>query len=231
MDPERVDVFCFELERNAGREALTAGRLDRARELLERALARWRGPMLAGVPLGPVVTSRTVVAEEERLLTVEILAGVQLRSGRNHSVIPLLREVIVRHPLREPAYALLMRALCERGDHAGALVVYDAVRTTFSEELGVEPGPDIQGLHLKIITEASAGEPAINVSPRPTSARWLAADAPAPTDERHRRAPVDHLPRAVTDAARSPQRPRRRVGEGGAASGWLRRQHPVRSSA
>ncbi|WP_328533212.1 tetratricopeptide repeat protein [Micromonospora zamorensis] len=199
VDPERVDVFCFELERNAGREALTAGRLDRARELLERALARWRGPMLAGVPLGPVLTSRTVVAEEERLLTVEILADVQLRSGRNHSVIPLLREVVVRHPLREPAYALLMRALYERGDHAGALVVYDAVRTTFTKELGVEPGPDIQGLHSKIITEASAGESAISVSPRPTSARCLAADAPAPTDERHRRAPVDHLPRAVTD--------------------------------
>ncbi|MFG1915127.1 BTAD domain-containing putative transcriptional regulator [Micromonospora sp. NPDC048898] len=199
VDPEQVDVFCFELERNAGREALTAGHLDRARELLERALARWRGPMLAGVPLGPVLTSRTVAVEEERLLTVELLADVQLRSGRNDSVIPLLREVIVRHPLREPAHLLLMRALYKRGDHAGALVVYDAVRTTFAEELGVEPGPDIQGLYLEIVTEAPAGEPAINVSPRPTPARWLAADAPVPTDEWHRRGPVDHLPRAVTD--------------------------------
>lgn len=70
VDPERVDVFCFELERNAGREALTAGRLDRARELLERALARWRGPMLAGVPPRPVLASRTPSYRTDRLTTV-----------------------------------------------------------------------------------------------------------------------------------------------------------------
>ncbi|WP_141911913.1 BTAD domain-containing putative transcriptional regulator [Micromonospora sp. A202] len=37
----------------AGREALTAGRPDRTRELLGRALARWRGPMLAASRPGP----------------------------------------------------------------------------------------------------------------------------------------------------------------------------------
>ncbi|MGC4813992.1 AfsR/SARP family transcriptional regulator [Micromonospora sp. DT228] len=199
VEPERVDVFCFERERNAGREALMAGRLDPARELLERALARWRGPMLASVPLGPVLSSRAVAAEEKRLLTVELLADAQLRSGRNDSVIPLLREVIVRHPLREPAYVLIMRALCERGDHAGALVVYDAVRTTFAKELGVEPGPEIQGFYLKIITEAPVGASVVSVSPRAIPGRWLAADAPALSGERQRRAPVDHLPRGVTD--------------------------------
>ncbi|MGC4865897.1 BTAD domain-containing putative transcriptional regulator [Micromonospora sp. DT53] len=199
MDPERVDVFRFESELNAGREALTAGHLDRTRELLGHALARWHGPMLAGVPLGPVLTSRTAAADEERLLTVELLAEAQLRSGRSDSAIPLLREVIVRHPLREPAYVLLMRALYERGDHAGALVVYDEVRTTLAEELGIEPGPDIQGLRVKIRTEASVGESAISVAPRPLPARGLAAGTPAPAEERHRRAPVDHLPRAVTD--------------------------------
>lgn len=40
VDQERVDVFCFELERNAGREALTAGRLDRARRRPARARPR-----------------------------------------------------------------------------------------------------------------------------------------------------------------------------------------------
>ncbi|WP_433653382.1 BTAD domain-containing putative transcriptional regulator [Micromonospora zamorensis] len=37
----------------AGREALAAGRPDRTRELLERALVRWRGPMLAASRPGP----------------------------------------------------------------------------------------------------------------------------------------------------------------------------------
>ncbi|NYH44099.1 DNA-binding SARP family transcriptional activator [Micromonospora jinlongensis] len=42
VDPDQVDVFRFELERNAGREAPAVGDLDSARQLLERALARWR---------------------------------------------------------------------------------------------------------------------------------------------------------------------------------------------
>ncbi|MEK8108861.1 hypothetical protein NKG94_36335 [Micromonospora sp. M12] len=41
MDPELVDVFCFESERNAGREALAADELDRARSY-------WSAPWLGG---------------------------------------------------------------------------------------------------------------------------------------------------------------------------------------
>ncbi|MCX5068330.1 AfsR/SARP family transcriptional regulator [Micromonospora lupini] len=118
--PELIDVFRFESDRSAGREALAAGRLDQARDLLSRALARWRGPMLAGIPLGPVLTARAVAAGEERLVATELLAEAQLRSGRDDLAIPLLREVVARHPLRESAYVLLMRGLYERGDTAQA---------------------------------------------------------------------------------------------------------------
>lgn len=205
VDPERVDVVRFELERDAGREALTAGHLDRARELLGHALARWRGPMLAGVPLGPLLTSRTIAAEEERLLTVELLADVQLRSGRDDLAIPLLREVVARHPLREPAYVLLMRALHERGDNAEALAAYDEIRTTLTTELGVGPGGNLEELRRSIVTAMSrpgSGRAAVRVggTGRARSvaggvgvAVGAASEQAAPIN------PVDHLPRAVTD--------------------------------
>ncbi|MET8089586.1 BTAD domain-containing putative transcriptional regulator [Micromonospora sp. NPDC005220] len=204
LGPEVIDVFRFDLERGAGREALTGGHLDRARELLERALARWQGPMLAGVPLGPVLTSRTVAAEEERLLTVELLADVQLRSGRGDLAISLLREIIARQPLREPAYGLLMRALYSGGDRSGALVVHGEIRAKLATELGVEPGSDIQGAYQMIIKGAAEAESTIRVPPRPIPERRLAMDSPdsggaTNVDERHRRVPVDHLPRSVTD--------------------------------
>ncbi|WP_327042272.1 tetratricopeptide repeat protein [Micromonospora ureilytica] len=202
VDPEQVDVFRFELERSAGREALTAGHLDRARELLGRALARWRGPMLAGVPLGSVLTSRTAVADEERLLTAELLADVQLRSGRDDLAIALLREVVARHPLREPAYVLLMRALHERGDNAEALAVYDEIRTTLTTELGVGPGCNLEELRRSIVTAMSrpgSARAAVRVG-GPDRARLLAGVAVSAAPEPAAQiSPVDHLPRAVTD--------------------------------
>lgn len=205
VGPEFIDVFRFEMERAAGREALMAGQLDRALVLLESAVGRWQGAMLAGIPLGPALSARVVAAEEERLLAVELLADVQLRSGRDDLAIRLLREVILRHPLREPACALLVRALHERGDHAGALVAYDEIRTRLSAELGVVPGPDLQALFHTIATMAPSRLPADGVRRLPAgrtahpvpNARRPAA---VPTLERTRRPdPVDHLPRAVTD--------------------------------
>ncbi|MEU1588590.1 BTAD domain-containing putative transcriptional regulator [Micromonospora sp. NPDC005710] len=204
VEPEQVDVFCFEWERNAGREALTGGHLDRARELLGRALARWRGPMLAGVPLGPVLTSRTIAAEEERLLTVELLADVQLRSGRDDLAISLLREVVARHSLREPAYVLLMRALHERGDNAEALAVYEEIRRALTTELGVGPGNNVEELRRSIVTamgRPGSGRAAVRVAgvDRARSVVVGAGVSVGAASEEGRIAPADHLPRAVTD--------------------------------
>ncbi|MGW3890869.1 AfsR/SARP family transcriptional regulator [Micromonospora chokoriensis] len=203
-DPDRVDVFRFELERNAGREALASGDLDGARQLLERAVARWQGPMLAGIPLGPVLTSRTVAAEEERLLTAELLADVQLRSARDDLAIPLLRDVVARHPLREPACLLLMRALYERGDNAEALVAYEEIRMRLLTELGVGPGNNLQELRRSIVWAASRPGPAPavvatgGVGPRRSVAAPSGVQGGS-SGETGRTSPVDHLPRAVTD--------------------------------
>ncbi len=198
LPAELIDVFRFEMERVAGREALIAGRLDRALELLGSAVARWHGPMLAGVPLGPVLTASSAAAEEERLLAVELLIDAQLRSGRDDLAIPLLRDVIVRHPLREPAYVLLMRALYERGDHAGALTAYGEARARLAADLGIPPGAGLQALHRTILTAAT---PLSRSSPAARPAGPTApAQATAVASAKPRRPDlVDHLPRAVTD--------------------------------
>ncbi|MFG1880829.1 BTAD domain-containing putative transcriptional regulator [Micromonospora sp. NPDC049102] len=199
LRPEVVDVFRFQEELYAGRDALGAGDLERASELLGRALARWQGPMLAGIPLGPVLTARTVAAEEERLLAVELLAEVHLRSGRDDLAIPSLREVAARHPLREPTYRLLMRSLHERGDSAEALLAYDEIRKHLISELGVGPGANLEELRRRIVAEMPNRVP-LDDSRRETRS----ASGPSPTGDSTPRptravAPVDHLPRSVTD--------------------------------
>ncbi|MCG5446675.1 tetratricopeptide repeat protein [Micromonospora sp. NIE79] len=205
LGPEAIDVFRFEMECAAGREALVAGHVDRALEQLGSAVARWRGAMLAGMSLGPMLGPRVVAAEEERLLAVELLADAQLRAGRGDLAIPLLRDAIARHPLREPAYVLLARALHERGDHAGALVTYDEVRTKLMDELGVLPGADLQALYRTIVSAVPSRQPANRVASRPAGQNAGRASNPTPTGgvPIPEGAPqpdlVDHLPRAVTD--------------------------------
>ncbi|MEU7840779.1 BTAD domain-containing putative transcriptional regulator [Micromonospora sp. NPDC049114] len=201
LRPDVIDVFRFQDELCAGRDALGAGDLSRASELLGRALARWQGPMLAGVPLGPVLTARTVAAEEERLLAVELLAEVHLRSGRDDLAIPSLRAVTALHPLREPTYLLLMRALHERGDNAEALVAYDEIRRHLMTELGVSPGASLEKLRRRILAEAPSPVPDVP-GPSKGAVGRRAVSAPAPAgDSTTKQLPpvVDHLPRSVTD--------------------------------
>ena len=65
------------------------------------------------------------------------------------------RRLIARAPLSEIGYRLLMQALAERGDTAAALGVYDQLRRTVRDELGVDPGPDARRLHQRLLQAAA----------------------------------------------------------------------------
>jgi DNA-binding SARP family transcriptional activator len=65
------------------------------------------------------------------------------------------RRLIESAPLSEIGYGLLMRALAERGDTAAALAVYDRLRRTIRDELGVDPGPEARRLHKRLLQAAN----------------------------------------------------------------------------
>ncbi|WBB65815.1 BTAD domain-containing putative transcriptional regulator [Micromonospora sp. WMMD812] len=216
LEPDRVDLACFEAEFRRAQEALRGDDGERAAGLLTRAVARWQGPMLAGVPLGPALSARAVAAEEERVLATELLGRVHVAAGRQELAIPLLRELLALHPLREPAYLLLMRALHRHGDRAGAFAAYDAAWTALRRELGIEPGTELRRFRQAIDTSGSVDRAAAPVpSPRespafresPASRAWPSSrdsedrersgleSSPDPPGVRG----ADWLPRAVTD--------------------------------
>ncbi|WP_083937015.1 AfsR/SARP family transcriptional regulator [Longispora albida] len=143
-----------------------AGRGDHA-----GALSLVRGEPLSGLP-GPY-------AERQRARLAELLAGVtearisaDLAAGRHELLIPELTALAAADPLRERASALLMLALYRSGRQADALAVYEHTRRVLADELGCDPGPELQDLHRQVlmaevpaVAAASAGPAQLPMAP------------------------------------------------------------------
>ncbi|WFE39284.1 BTAD domain-containing putative transcriptional regulator [Micromonospora sp. WMMD998] len=149
--------FSGAVERAGAEEA--AGRRAEAARLLRDGLAVWRGPALAGAA-GAFVDAAAAGLEEQRLLAYERLAAVELGLGRFAATARTLRPLVTEHPLREPLVAGYLLALAGCGQRAAALRLYAATRRHLVDELGVEPGPELSGAHLRVLRERTPAEPA-----------------------------------------------------------------------
>jgi DNA-binding SARP family transcriptional activator len=188
------DAQLFEALVDQGRRALAAGDPATAASQLAEALALWRGSPLADVPATPLVEAAAERLEDLRLDAAELRVTAELDCGNHAQVIPELRRLLADHSLREGLWLLLMRALDGAGRHAEALDAYGQARTAISEELGVDPGPELRqayaGMLAKDTSDApgsiSAGTVAASVRPAEPVAATAAfvAQVPAqlPTD-------------------------------------------------
>jgi YVTN family beta-propeller protein len=118
---------------------------------LREALALWRGPALADFAYDDFARNEIDRLEELRLTALERRIDADLASGRHNDVIAELERLVLEHPLREHLRAQLMLALYRAGRQAEALDVYQAARTAFLDELGLEPSDELQGLQKAIL--------------------------------------------------------------------------------
>jgi tetratricopeptide (TPR) repeat protein len=89
---------------------------------------------------------------EMRLQALETRIDADLHRGRHADVIIELRQLAATHPLHERLHAQLMLALYRDGRQAEALGAYQHARQVLAEELGTDPGADLQELHQRILT-------------------------------------------------------------------------------
>ncbi|RZQ60822.1 AfsR/SARP family transcriptional regulator [Amycolatopsis suaedae] len=150
LDEDRVDVAGFERTVRAAGTAEARGDLVEAAGLLTRALESWSGEPLAGIP-GPFAAARRRYLVERGLAVRERRIGLDLRLGRHADVVAELSALLSRHPLRERLAVLLMTGLYRCGRQAEALAVFQRTRAGLVEELGIEPGADLRGLHTAIL--------------------------------------------------------------------------------
>jgi predicted ATPase/DNA-binding SARP family transcriptional activator len=163
VEPEAVDAVRFERLAAEGRRALAEDRTADAATLLHEALALWRGPALADVADAGYAVAPAARWEELRLACLEDRVEADLRLGRASDVVAELEALVGEHPLRERFRALLVRALAGAGRPAEALAAYETTRRMLADDLGVDPSPELQAVHLAVLRG--------DIAPRPVSAR------------------------------------------------------------
>jgi predicted ATPase/DNA-binding SARP family transcriptional activator len=130
-----------------------------ARELVGQAVALWRGPALADVRRLPFAQAAADRLDEKRAAAVERAAELDLVLGSAASVEPLTA-LLEEHPLRESAAAALARALHAADRQADALAVLDRTRARLADELGVDPGPELDAARLDVLRGITRPTPA-----------------------------------------------------------------------
>ncbi|WP_197288619.1 BTAD domain-containing putative transcriptional regulator [Nocardia sp. NRRL S-836] len=133
VEPDEVDVHLF-------------GRLEP-----ERALALWRGRPFADIGSDRLERDHAPALVERYLAVLEARIEQDLRAGRHEQLVPELRTLTRQHPARERMWAQLVHALHRCGRQAEALRTYEEVRRRLADELGVDPGRDLQQAHQQVL--------------------------------------------------------------------------------
>ncbi len=157
--PEVVDAVRFDRLVAEGRRLLGDGAAEAAAATLREALALWRGPALEDFDDEFARGDRTRL-EELRAAALELRIDADLALGRHEQVAAELASLTAEHPLRERLRGQQMLALYRSGRQAEALRAYQAARTVLGEELGLEPGPELQRLEAAIL----ARDPALDLA-------------------------------------------------------------------
>ncbi len=162
-----VDASEFEELLAAARAALRAGDARGAADTIAEALSLWRGPALLGLPQSTWATAEAGRLDALRLDALEERFEAALALGEHADLVPAIRAALEESPFRERLWGQLMLALYRSGRQADALEVYQEARRVLSEQLALEPGPELRRLQEAILAHDPAIAP---VPPAPEGA-------------------------------------------------------------
>ncbi|PSK50559.1 Transcriptional regulatory protein MoaR1 [Streptomyces sp. 111WW2] len=183
VDPDRVDLHLFRRRVSEGRARLSAGAQHEAVRLLGEALDLWRGPVLADLVETGTMWPELTAVQNSRLDVLEDYLEAKLRCGEHYAVLGELETTVEAEPLRERSSGLLMLALYRCGRQVDALSVYNRIRATLVEDLGLEPGHELRRLQQAILAQDQtldlASAPLGTAAPVPVPAAPAAQPPPA----------------------------------------------------
>jgi predicted ATPase/DNA-binding SARP family transcriptional activator len=194
VDRDRVDAHRFEsiTKQLAPLDTLRSSEtLSAALDEVNAALALWRGDALEDMADAEFARGEITRLDELRWGATERRIDLLLQLGRHSEAVGDLSELVQRLPLRERIHEQLVLALYRSGRQAEALRAYEDVRRTLSEELGLDPGPELRGLERAVLHH----DPALDWTPPPSEqTAGQSATAPAVESSVHAVAPTGRLP-------------------------------------
>lgn len=183
LDPDAVDADRFIALSERGRSELAA-RPAEAAHAFEQALALWRGRAYADCAGRAFADGESMRLEQLRVDAEEGRLEAELALGDHVAVAAALGVFTKEHPLREHAWTLLATALCRGGRIGDALAALRSARDVLAEELGTDPGPELEALQGAILRQ----DPRLFAAPE--RVELAAASAPV--------APTGNLPVALS---------------------------------
>lgn len=158
VDPDAIDAVRFErLARDA--HVRLADDPEAARSILVEALGLWRGDALVDVAYADFAQEEIRRLDELRLEALEDRLEAELGLGGHLGAVAELEALLATNPLRERLRFLTMLALYRSGRQAEALRVAGTGRRLLSEELGIDPSPDLARLEAQILAQDPALDP------------------------------------------------------------------------
>ena len=157
---DEIDACRFERLAGRGRVLAAAGEHGRAAVAFHEALDLWRGPPLVELERWPAGRGEAERLGELRQAVREALVESRLHDGDD--AVPEAMALVAEEPLRERRWALLATALYRSERQVDALATVRRARETLTDELGLDPGPDLVALEHAILNH----DPKLATSPR-----------------------------------------------------------------
>ena len=150
LEPAVVDIDAVEFQQLATSSNVAE---------LRRAAALYRGELLADTYIRDATFEEWVASERQRLADIacDVLERLCAREA-GAARIDVAKQLVALSPLREASHRTLMQAYSEGGEQALAVRQYEICRDLLAKELHVEPQPQTEILHRRLL-QGSSGAP------------------------------------------------------------------------
>jgi predicted ATPase/DNA-binding SARP family transcriptional activator len=123
---------------------------------LATAISRISGDQLLAGEDADWLTPHRIAVDALARQALEIVTTAASSLGEHQLAVTTARRVVVTAPLDEHAHRMLIHALDQAGDRAGAVEAYEACRAVLAEQLGVDPSVKTVETYLAALKGQSA---------------------------------------------------------------------------
>lgn len=174
---DALDLLVFRRLLEKATNYRSSGEVENERSALQRAEKLWKGPALSNIPSEVLHREETPGLNDQWFDVLERRYTIDLSLGDVDGLAPQIRQAIAHRPERERYWEQLIEALYKTGRTTEALNEYRKVHRYLTSELGIEPRPSLQKMHLQVLRRAELTSEA--TGPVRAVLRGAHADEPA----------------------------------------------------